>query len=495
MMSKQFQTVAAPRPWARLGEASLQALPQTLARPRYARDKIATGIVHFGPGAFHRAHQAAYFEALLAHDPRWGIAQVSLRSTSLRDALLPQDRLYTLVELGAQKRLEIVGAATELLVAHEDRARVLARLAAPETKAVTITVTEHGYCQTREGALDTTREEIVHDLAHPREPVGLIGWIAEGLRVRRQAGLAPFAAISCDNLPDNGGRLKRSVVAYAQALDAEFAKWIEDAAVFPRTMVDSIVPASDDALRADVRAILGLEDAWPVQRESFMQWVIEDLPGSPARDWTGSGVTVTKDVTAYERAKLRLLNGAHSTMAYVGSINGIATIREAMQTPVLARFVERLMREDIMPSLPPPADFSLPLYVDAVLERFRNPAMQHLTAQIAWDGSQKLGPRLLGAIADAMKAGRPIERLCVPLAAWMLFIRMKTAKDEPVTDPLRDRLRAIALDCSGAAESDVAKFLALDAVFPRRLAVNDRFAAAISKAYDGLAAKGLGALE
>jgi fructuronate reductase len=493
MMSKPFQTVAAPR--ARLSEASLQDLPQEVARPSYARAGIATGIVHFGPGAFHRAHQAAYFEALLPRDPRWGIAQVSLRSTSLRDALVPQDRLYTLVELGAQKRLAVIGAATELLVAQEDRARVLALLAAPATKAVTITVTEHGYCQTREGALDLAREEIVHDLAHPREPAGLIGWIAEGLRARREAGLAPFATISCDNLPDNGGRLKRSVIAFANALDAELAKWIEDEAVFPRTMVDSIVPATGDALREDVRAILGVEDAWPVQRESFMQWVIEDLPGSPARDWTEAGVTVTKDVTAYERAKLRLLNGAHTTMAYVGSINGIATIREAMATPALAHFVERLMREDIMPSLPPPADFSLPAYIDAVLERFRNPAMRHLTAQIAWDGSQKLGPRLLGTIAEAMKAGRPIGRLCVPLAAWMLFIRMKTARDEPITDPLRDRLKSIALDCTGHAETDVPKFLALDAVFPRRLAVNDLFATAIAKAYDGLAAQGLGALE
>jgi fructuronate reductase len=484
--------VALPR--ARLCEATLKDLPETIARPRYDRAQVGTAILHFGPGAFHRAHQGAYFDALLPRDPRWGICQVSLLPTPLPEALLPQDRLYTVVELGEHKKLSVIGSVTEILLAYEARAQVLERLTAAQIQAVTMTVTENGYCQTRDGALDTAREEVAHDLAQPREPVGLVGWIVEGLRARRAAGLKPFASISCDNLLDNGARLRRSVLSFARELDKDLAKWIEDEAPFPRTMVDSIVPATDDALRADVRAILGLEDAWPVQRENFVQWVIEDLPGSPARQWTSAGVTVTKDISAYDRAKLKLLNGPHSTLAYVGSINGIASIREAMDTPPLARFVERLMREDIMPTLAPPADFSLSEYIDGVLRRFRNPAIRHLTAQIAWDGSQKLGPRLLGTIADAISMGRPLERLGVPIAAWMLFIQMKTAKNETIVDPLRDTLTSIAAGCGGRAESDVPKFLALDAVFPRKLAVNERFVTAVSAAYDALAAKGLAAL-
>ena len=482
--------VAVPR----LSEATLQELPDTVARPAYARAAVTTAILHFGPGAFHRAHQCAYFDALLALDPRWGICQVSLLPTPLREALLPQDRLYTLVEMGEHKRLSIIGSVTEILLGNEARTQAMACLISPQIKAVTMTVTENGYCQTQDGALDTSRPEVVHDLAQPREPVGVVGWIVEGLRARRAAGHAPFAAISCDNLLDNGTRLRRSVLAFAQAIDRDLAKWIEDEVAFPRTMVDSIVPATDQALCDDVRALLGLEDAWPVKRENFVQWVIEDLPASPARQWTGAGVTVTKDISAYDRAKLRLLNGAHSTLAYVGAINGISTIREAMDTPPLARFVEKLMREDILPTLPAPADFSLADYIDTVLRRFRNPAMHHLTAQIAWDGSQKLGPRLLSTVADALKTGRSLTRLGVPIAAWMLFIRMKTAKGEPITDPLRDTLASVAADCSGSAAADVPKFLALDAVFPRKLAVNEPFVAAVSAAYDALAAKGLAAL-
>ena len=485
----------ATRPAARLDEAHLASVPAEIGRPSYARRQIKTGIVHFGPGAFHRAHQAAAFDDLLARDPRWGICDVSLRSSNVRDALVPQDGLYTLVSLGERKTARIIGALRELLVAREAQHAVLARLAAPDTRAVTMTVTENGYCLTRQGELDVTRPEIQHDLANPRDPTCLIGWLAEGLRARFEAGLKPFATISCDNLVDNGIRLKRAVVQFARERDAGLARRIEDEAPFPRTMVDSIVPKTDDKLRADVRALLGLQDAWPIQREIFAQWVIEDLPGSPAREWTDAGVTVTANVAAYDRAKLRLLNGPHSTLAYVGSLFGVETVLDAMRDPVLAGFVERLMREDILPSLKPPADFDLSQYIAEVLARFRNPAIRHYLSQIAWDGSQKLGPRLLGTIADALSAGRPLDRLGIPVAAWMRFICKRTRENGEIVDPMATELRSIALGCENRAEVDVPRFLAVNAIFPRRLAVNAQFLSAVGAAYDALGRGGLAALK
>jgi fructuronate reductase len=473
-------------PMARLNAAGLPVLPAGIGRPTYDRSQIATGIVHFGPGAFHRAHQADYFDRLLVRDKRWGICQVSLRSTDLRDAIVQQDGLYTLVELGERNKARLIGSVTDALVARRSRETVLSRLASPDTKAVTITVTENGYCLTPDGDLDVTRPEIRHDLADPRKPASLVGWLVEGLRARRAAKLKPFTTVSCDNLVDNGVRLKRAVVQFAGACDADLAQWIEHDALFPRTMVDSIVPATDDALRADVRTLLGVEDAWPVQRETFSQWVIEDLPGSAAVSWADAGVTLTASVAAYDRAKLRLLNGPHSTLAYVGLLRGHETVFEAMQDPALSRFVERLMREDIRQTLQPPADFDLDGYIDTVLTRFRNPSIRHLLSQIAWDGSQKLGPRLLGTISDTIAAGRPLNRLAVPIAAWMLFLRMRMREGARIVDPLEKLLKDVAAACENRGETDVPHFLALNTIFPRKLAIQAQFLESVTRAYDAL---------
>ena len=491
-MSGTFHQVKTVAKLVALTRANLDSLPAAIARPRYAPARVKTGIVHFGPGAFHRAHQAVYFDDLLARDPRWGICEVALKSSGVRDALKPQDGLYTLIELGERTRVRVIGALTELLVASEAHDTVLARLSSPQTRAVTMTVTEHGYCLTRNGDLDTTRAEIKHDLANPAKPVSLVGWLVEGLRARRAAGVPAFTTISCDNLVDNGARLKRAVVQFARVFDADLSRWIEETAPFPRTMVDSIVPATDETLRAHVRTEFGLKDAWPVQREAFAQWVVEDLPGSVASEWKSVGVTVTGDVAAYDRAKLRLLNGPHSALAYIGSLFGLTTILEAMSDPLLARFVERLMREDILPTLKPPAEFDLPDYIDSVLARFRNPALRHYLSQIAWDGSQKLGPRLLGTIADAAAAGRTLDRLAVPVAAWMRFVCLRTREDFAIVDPMAKELKAIGASCRNNAGDDVPRFLALDAVFPRALAVNPHIVASVSRAYDALS-RGLAA--
>ncbi|HJV42822.1 mannitol dehydrogenase family protein [Caulobacter sp.] len=461
------------------------AIPGVLL-PAYDRDKVQIGVVHFGPGAFHRAHQAFYFDQLLATDPRWGICAVSLKSPGVRDALEPQDGLYTLAQLDAQTTFRIIGAIREVLVAPEDPPSVFARLAAPTTRLVTLTVTEKGYTLSSDGGLDENHPDIVHDLAHPREPVSAVGYVVEGLRRRFAAGLAPYAVVACDNLADNGWRLKAAVVAFAAKVDADLAAWIEREASFPRTMVDSITPATDDALRARAQAATGLEDAWPIQREAFTQWVIEDVLPADAPDLASVGVILTDDVRGFERAKLRLLNGVHSTLAYAGVLRGHETVFEAISDPALEALARDLMVKDIIPTLTAPRGLDLTGYAEAILGRFRNPEIRHLLSQIAWDGSQKLPFRILGTLTEALEAGRSIERLAIPLAAWMRFVALRVGAGETITDPLAERLTQIGASMTGDAKTDVAAFLALDSVFPTALASNPTFVAALEKAYADL---------
>jgi len=443
------------------------------------------GVVHLGPGAFHRAHQAPVFDRLLARDPRWGICGVSLRSPAVRDALTPQDGLYTLVELDAEVRVRIVGALKELLTAPESPRAVLERLESIRTRMISLTVTEKGYCLGPDGALDLAHPDIAFDLTRPAAPRSAVGWLAAGLRARREVSAPGLSVVSCDNLTGNGGKLGRAVVALAEAQgDPGLADWIEARVRFPNTMVDSITPATDDALRARVHDLIGLEDAWPIRREGFTQWVIEDRLGDDGEVMAGAGVTLVLDVRSYEQAKLRLLNGAHSTLAYLGLLAGFETVAEAMADPMLARFVERLMREDIAPTLTPTAGLDLSAHIGEVLARFRNPAIRHQLAQIASDGSQKLPFRLLGTIADALVAGRRIDRLAVPVAAWMLFAARWARGAKPLVDPLADKIAQVAAAPIGLQPE---RFLALSTVFPPALAGNARFRDAVIAAHRLLA--------
>ena len=474
---------------ARLSDASLAQVPAGVAVPAYDRAALTIGVVHLGPGAFHRAHQADVFDRLLAIESRWAVCAVSLKSAGVRDALVPQDGLYTLVELDREVRFRVIGALRTVLVATESPEAVLDQIAAPGVAVVTLTVTEKGYCLTTAGALDLEHADIRHDLARPAVPASAIGWLVEGLRRRRVAGSGPISVISCDNLTDNGRKLAAAVQALARAQDdADLADWIGAQAAFPNTMVDSITPATDDALRARAAERLGLTDAWPIQREAFTQWVIEDrlAPGAP--DFASVGVTLTGDVTTFEQAKLRLLNGPHSSLAYLGRLAGIETVSEAMADPALASFAERLMREDIAPTLKPSPDQDISAYISDVLDRFRNPAIRHLLSQIAWDGSKKLPFRLLGTISDALAAGRSIERLCLPVAAWMAFIVRQAKAGAAITDPIAETLAGLGRAAGDDTDATVERFLALEAVFPSLLAAEPAFRSAVTKAYRGLSA-------
>lgn len=455
----------------RLSDATLSLVRQGVEVPAYDRATATIGVVHFGPGAFHRAHQAWYFDEMLKVGGAFAVAAVALRSGGVRAALAPQDGLYVLATREAQPSYRVIGAIKEALTAPETPQAVFAHLMS--ARLVTATVTEKGYCLTPVGDLDLAHPDIAHDLARPPFPVSLVGWLAEGLSRRRAARLAPFVALSCDNLSDNGGKLGRAVVSFARASgDVALADWIEGEAVFPCSMVDSITPATDDALRAEVEAATGLTDAWPVQREAFLQWVVEDRLGDLGPAFAAAGVTLTADVTAFERAKLRLLNGAHSTLAYVGLLKGHETVAQAMADPELAAFVETLMADDIAPTLGPTPDLDVPAYIAAILARFRNPAIVHRLAQIAWDGSQKLPFRILETTAEALAAGRSVARLAVPVAAWMRFIESRAGQE--IVDPMAAQFAGLR---------GVTDFLALSAIFPAELVANPIWRAAVTEAY------------
>lgn len=470
----------------RLSDATLARLPPQVRLPVYDRASTRIGVVHFGPGAFHRAHQAVYFDDVLASDPDWAISAVSLHSSGVRDALRPQDGLYTLALLGEQQadgqpKLRVIGSIREVLCARDEHAAVLARLGHHDVRLVTLTITEKGYCLSADG-VDLQHPDIARDLATPDVPVSAIGWLVAGLRLRRERGLEPYTVLSCDNLADNGGRLRRAVLQYARKVDAGLADWIETEVAFPRSMVDSITPATDDALRTQVSAQLGVQDAWPIQREPYTQWVVEDdfRNGRPPLERVG--VVSSNDIAGHDRAKLRLLNAPHSTLAYLGSLMEIETVADAMGEPALAGFIERLMREDIVPSLRLLQGFDPEAYIEAILTRFRNPAIRHLLAQIAWDGSQKIPVRLLGTITEALDAGRPIERLCLPVAGWLQFVRRQAGRGVAIVDPLAKTLARIGAATTGEASHDVDSFLALDGVFGA-LAGDARFVDALGRAY------------
>jgi len=455
-------------------------------RPPLYRERLTAGIVHFGPGAFHRAHQADYLDRLLHEDPRWGIAAVSLRTAGTVEALKSQDGLYTLAVLDSEISFRTIGAHVRFFDPSES-ATVRAQLLDPAVKMVTSTVTEKGYCLTGDGTLDFDHPDIVRDLGDTSHPVSLIGWLTLGLADRRAQGVAPFTAICCDNMAGNGAKLRAAVVAFAQRIDAELGRWIDGEVRFPDTMVDSITPATDEPLRRLVRERTGVSDAVPVAREAFRQWVIEDvLPaGSPALD--GVGVTLTSNVSAWERAKLRILNGAHSTLAYTGLLLCHETVAATMSDPLLSAFVRRLVLDDIIPTLEP-SPIDLRSYAEETFTRFRNPAINHRLSQIAWDGSQKLPYRLLDTIHDARASGRPIDRLAVAVAAWILFLKRQARASAAIVDPLADQLAAAA-----RGDAAVDSILSLRQVFPERVGRDETFRAAVAGAVatmecDGVAA-------
>jgi fructuronate reductase len=479
----------------RLSSSTLAGLPARIRRPCYDRDSVSVGIVHLGIGAFHRAHQAVMIEDCLERgEETWAIAGASLRSAETRDALLPQDNFYTLaVRSAAGEDLRIIGALRESLVAPEAPGTLIARMAVPATRIVSLTVTEKGYCHDpATGTLNEDHPDIRHDLANPDRPKSAIGFLAKALRVRRSEGLAPFTILCCDNLPANGRTVKRVIDRFATLLDRDFGQWVADRVACPASMVDRIVPATTDEDRARIAASLGVEDRWPVMTEPFLQWVVEDIFPEGRPDLAASGAEMVRDVTPFEHMKLRLLNGSHSTIAYLGYLAGYETVSDTVADPAFARLIRAMMDEEITPTLAMPAGSDLGGYKTALMARFANPALKHRTWQIAMDGSQKLPQRLLGTIRDRLAEGAPIGRLALGVAGWMRYVSGRDEKGAAidVRDPLAIKLAAIAAGAGPDTSQLAPALLALPEIFGTDLPADPRFTGPVMTALEDLFEQG-----
>lgn len=481
----------------RLSDAALDELPPDIARPAYDHAAQRTGIVHLGIGAFHRAHQAVFVDERMAAGERdWAILGASLRAGDTRDALAPQDGLYTLSERdGTDERLRVIGSVPRLLVAPEAPDALLAAMSSPQVRIVSLTVTEKGYCHDpATGDLRADHPDILGDLATPGRPRSAPGFLVEALARRRAAGIAPFTVLCCDNLPGNGRLVRRVVGQLAGLRDGDLRRFVANEVAFPCTMVDRIVPATTPADRDSVQARLGFADAWPVVTEPFRQWVIEDdFPGGRPR-FEESGAELVTDAEPFEKMKLRLLNGAHSALAYLGYLAGHMTVAEAIRAPGFEPFVRALMDDEVTPTLTVPAQTDLSAYKAALRRRFANPALHHRTWQIAMDGSQKLPQRLLETIRERLAAGAPIPRLALAVAAWMRFV---TGTDErgqaiDVRDPLAARLRALADAAGPSADALVPALLGVREIFDTDLAADPRFVDAVRAALSTLYRHGAG---
>lgn len=448
------------------------------------------GIVHFGPGAFFRAFNAVYTQdALDAEGGDWGIVAVALKSRTALDQLGPQDGVYTSVTRGPEGETpRVIGAITDVMLATEDRASVLELMCDASIRIVSLTITEKGYgFDPASGGLDQSHGDIAADLRAPDAPVSAVGFIALALQRRRDAGVPPFTVLSCDNLPSNGRVTRRVVMEYAALAFPGLDGWIADHVSFPSTMVDRITPATvPDDLDRLARAT-GTVDKAAVFHEPFRQWVIEEAfpTGRPA--WQTGGAQFVKDVARHEKMKLRCLNGTHSSLAYLGYLAGFETIAETVADPVFARFCQHLWAAEILPTVDKPEGEDLRAYCAALMARYQNPNIRHRTWQIAMDGSQKLPQRILGTVQDSLADGRMCPGLILVIAGWM---RYGGGRDEQgnaidVRDPMAAQLRT-AWDAGSDSAGRVAQFLALDDVFPRVLAENARFRAALTEASDAL---------
>lgn len=450
---------------ATLHPSTLSHLPTAIEQPGYNRDTTEIGIVHLGPGAFHRAHQAVYTEQALAEGGNWQICGVSLRSDTLKQALAPQDNLYTLMIVDREPAVSIIGSLKEVLVLKDDRQTVMARMCAAQTCIISLTITEKGYCLDSQDCLDLSHSDIQYDLSHPQTPRSTIGLLTAALAQRMEEKRSELTIISCDNLPHNGEKLKAAVLAFAQQQNPALATWIDTQICFPDTMVDSITPASHSGLEATAQQATGLHDSWPVQREAFTQWVIEDNFSGPRPAWEKYGVVFTHDVQVFEKAKLRILNASHSALAYIGSLAGFETVFDAISNTTIKAYIEQLLQQEILPTIAENADLTPQHYAQAILKRFENPHIRHLLAQIAWDGSKKLSPRILDTVRDNLAASRPIDMLCTVVAAWIVFVASQAKAKHPLTDPLAEALYSMAARHANAITAIATELLADKRIF------------------------------
>ncbi|MET9199657.1 mannitol dehydrogenase family protein [Gordonia sp. NPDC003585] len=433
-----------------LSNATLPSITD-IPTPGYDRSQVRPTIVHFGVGGFHRAHQAMYLDRLLGSDPAWGICGVGVRPADerMRDALLPQDGLYTLTLKHPDGAVEtsVIGSIVDYLYAPDDPEAVIERLADPGTRIVSLTVTEGGYnFSASTGEFDADNPEIVADLSENKPPTSVFGLVTEALSRRRDRGIESFTVMSCDNIAGNGHMARATFLAYARLRDAELAAWIDDHTRFPNSMVDRITPATPADLADEVTARTGIVDNWPVVAEPFTQWVLEDdfSCGRPALEQVG--VQVVEDVTPYELMKLRLLNAGHQALCYFAHLLGYRYVHDAAVDDDLRTLLRRYMTEEGKPTLQPLAGVDVDDYIDTLLERFANPAIADTIARLCQDSSNRIPKWLVPVIRDRLADGGSVDLAAAVVASWTRYAEGVDESGNAITvdDPLADRLVPLA---------------------------------------------------
>jgi mannitol 2-dehydrogenase len=447
---------------------TLDAISARAAVPSYRRADLSAGIVHFGIGNFHRAHQAVYLDALLnlGQDRDWGLigAGVTAYDSAMRDRLKPQDWLTTVVEQDVGRTAAHVTGAMIGFLDPQDRAATIAALADPAIRIVSLTITEGGYfLHPASGAFDPGHPAIVADGSSPDDPKTVFGIIVAGLKRRRAAGLVPFTVLSCDNIPGNGHVTQATVAGLARLSDPGFADWILAHVAFPNSMVDRITPATGPREIDHCRETFGIADASPVYCEEFRQWVLEDhfTAGRPALEKVG--VTFVPDVAPYELMKIRILNGGHAAIAYPGELLDIRFVHEAMEDPEIGAFLARLEREEIIPSVPPVPDTDLQAYFSLVQKRFLNPKVADTIQRLARDGSDRQPKFIIPVIAERLKAGSSVAGMALVSALWCrhCFGTTDSGRQLPPNDTAWDALQARAT----AAKADPRAWISMADIY------------------------------
>ncbi len=434
-----------------LSDKTLARLPDAVMRPAYDRVRLTPGIVHIGLGNFHRAHQAWYLHRLmnegLARD--WAIIGAGVRAydEEMRRKLAAQDYLTTLIELDPSgTSAEVIGPMIDYLPIEAGNGRLIARMARPDIRIVSLTVTEGGYyIDPATGGFDAHHPDIVHDAAHPDSPRTAFGAMVAALKRRRDAGIGPFTGMCCDNLQHNGDVLRQAVVSLARLSDPELAGWIEANCSFPNAMVDCIVPATGPK-EIELARGFGIDDAAPVTHENFRQWVIEDNFCAGRPDWDRVGAQFTDNVHGYETQKLRILNAGHQVIVNAAELLGVETISGAMAHPSIHALFGKVEREEIVPHVVPVPGMTPPQYVDLIERRFANPAIVDTVRRVAFDGSSRHPGFVLPTVRDALAAGAPVEGLALVQAAWarMCFGTREDGSTIAPNDPFWDDLQAAA---------------------------------------------------
>lgn len=464
----------------KLSNATLGMLPEQVLRPAYDRANLRPGIVHIGVGNFHRAHQAWYLHRLmqegLAQD--WAIigAGVRLYDVTLRERLLSQDCLTTLIELDPKSgSVEVVGSMINYLPIEDGNKALIERMAQPDIRIVSTTVTEGGYyVDPATNGFDASHPDIQHDISHPTAPKTVFGAIVAALRLRREAERGPFTGLCCDNLQSNGDVLGRTVVSLARLSDPDLADWIEQTCTFPNSMVDCIVPATGPKELALVKEI-GIDDLAPVTHENFRQWVIEDNFCAGRPDWDRVGATFSDNVHDFEMMKIRILNGGHQLISAPGEILSVGTIAGCMQHDAISKFFLKTLRTEVIPHVKPVAGMRPEDYVELIFTRFANPRIVDTTRRVAFDGSSRHPGFIIPTIREGLAKGTPIEGLALAEAAWARMCE-GTREDgsliEP-NDPSWYDLQAVAKE----AKTDPMKWLSMRHVYGN-LSEDQRFATA-----------------